>query len=778
VVNDEDFINLPISEYDFSVSAFYRLPKGFVHACSINNEKVLEIIQPVFERVQHAVLSLDNYDEQVEVVEPLEWYLEEEFNTFEIGLLEKKDELNKRLVNRSLKKAYRSPNFAFDCQALSLQLYIPEQRISCSTGRERVHFSIVLEGDRKSSIELECFSTQNYELLTEEAYMPVSGYSHIYQYEICLDSEIVKQFSFQKKPFLIFDSARGDILTLNKSIGHDVYLVVDKESQFESDGFHFVSHSSEQQYSVYYGQIHSDTLFIVNDEIISPSVDQIKRYSISTVQLYNKVELMTADKRLLPVFGSLPHIRVRTQNDIIKVHDFIIMNNKRAPFSILHKYYIADGSGDYLYDIHIDQPDTDNLCNSIVKLYINKDYTYEFGYIEELEYSFRESYYVDPKEVRVKHLYFKGCKDVFTKHYQFPMKSNNTRFKIQTQGGESRLCIQYPKVLYFFDTGELIPQYIHIQQLFHRALKIDSSFEKCFIQYEYGPDKKKLSINGKRISASIKEFSLTELRNNPRLEFGLYVIFGDDDKHMHEKKICDVYTSFKVLDNLSWRFYSKDSSIKMRGHLGEYLSFSAVYDNSREYIGKLTNVQQTSNDIEFVIDNEKIDQDIYIADYPLDGVFQLEIYEKKNVMGKHNSSQTLIYSEQNITLVNGVLVTANDLLNTTWKIKHTLSHTQKKRYSIQINNFYLKITDYDRKNNCYLADGYFINHDKKLYQSFNNPYSITDVSLDKRKIHFSIQDNAGNELAISEYGEVNNLHRYNPYHVSRLSAVILSEENS
>jgi hypothetical protein len=329
-----------------------------------------------------------------------------------------------------------------------------------------------------------------------------------------------------------------------------------------------------------------------------------------------------------------------------------------------------------------------------------------------------------------------------------------------------------------FDDNKPVPEAVHINQIFKRKIYIDCSFKNCTLCYEYGPEKKLISIQGRKKTASVKEYELTELRNNQSVDFRLLILFGEGE-HQQKIEITHVYTQFSMIRPLQWQFYSPTSSIKVKKHMGQYLTFSTVMDTDTTYQGVLINSQNGKECIQFNLDSKRKDQEIRIGNDPLNGCYYLEIFRIKKMMGMGSKERDLLYKSDTLHLIHGRILSADSLVNTTLKVNYTFipdyRHSNgRKPERVKINNFYLSITEYD--GNTYLADGYFLTHDKKIFQTFNNPYTLSQVRFQKQKVHFTISDNKGRDLSISCYGDVNNLNQFSPYRLSELSATILPGE--
>lgn len=769
---------------DLRTSPFYLLPKGFIHACSINDDIVFRIIKPIFIRVHDEVLALDaNAETEKEIVE-LDWYLEEELRIFKTQLIEEKETITTRLKGRAGKRAYRSPNFALDMNNLNIQLYVPEQRISSNEASDQVFFTITTSDEEKKHKLESLLYSQNEGMLTIEKSIQLKN---AFDVKLChllsSEGERLRAWQFPDQKFFLFDSTNGNLLTLSNIKGKDIYFCIKVTSTLESDVFTPVETSQGSPYAIYYGKTTEDVIIILDDEIITTDNIIIKNCTISERKRYKNVELVSPDNGTLAVYGDLPVVKLRSHEDISNIHDLIIINKERIPYTVRRKLYIPDGDGDYLYEINIDHPDLEGLQNQIIELTVCKRHSFSFVYLKDLTYSFSQPYYDDSKEVRVTELSFADCSKIFTRHYSFPARDSNRKFRIQIGGSEYRLCLKFPKVISKFDNDESIPENIHIQQIFQRSITVECSFEHCSLMYVYGEGKQPLRITGKRIDAATKIFDLYELRNNQRSEFSIYVEFGDGEL-LHKKKIVTVHSSFKLLTELTWLYYRRNSNIHVKNYEGQYLSFSAVLDMTAHYKGVLTKEEDETNLYEFRLDSDWQKQEIKLSEIPLSGTYSLEIMKEKKRLGMQSVQSSPVLSLQDIPLIGGQMLTFANLINKTLSChlakKREQMHHSKKHHDpyIQIHNFYLEIFDIDESQERLLANGYFIAGSKNIYQTRNNPYRLSNVAFNKEDICFTIEDENGQVPSLTPYGEINKETGPRPYRVSRLTARVMEGGNA
>jgi len=752
----------------------FHFRKSFRMALFLQQDNVLNELQGIFHVLHQAIVAnVQGSDRFLKLSDSTESYIHDAVKNFLVML---KSTHYEKLISESIKESggsrynFRRPGLYLNMTNLLLTIHIPAQRTFTKNPDSK--YSLKVTSDNKKIERLLEYRFYNDSpIYTREEDIEIRHYNGSLAWDVCLNGFSEKHYTCNEK--VLYFRSDGNRIDLPLSQEQELYVLVSDECVFECDDAS-PAKVPDTNYSIYCLQCNSKTLLFVDNKFVSPMAQDIPDLmERQSDVIYESVKIIDPIGETHPVYHSFPAFTIRSKNENMLREEYpVFINNKEIRYSITAKKLLCDGTDDILFDISI--PET-NYCDSGASVYhieigITKQYSKRIFLLRQLAFSFTDTMYFSKKDVRVQNLVFDSCNTFFSGSYAFPMKDNNTRFRLKLDNEEYRLVLQPPLIEATID-GKDILELLWGDNVFDKEISIDSDLDDIKVLARFS-DKSEKRLNLVHI-ANKRTIPLNSLAQWKYMgcDFANIVLVCKNQ----EKIITTICFRFTFLD--APHFFCNEQDVSQSSLVdkeGLFLICRTIGSDKVTYSGVLTYLA-TGAKYSFPLQgNNNVTSPVFITDqFVPNGNCKLEIYSKQKLMGHINGIESIEYSQEFQKLYDEPVIEQKEVLvaiGTIIDINCSDAGT--------IKNFFLRIDDELAGDVGFLAEGYFIHNGNQIYHSEFNPYLLTNIKIDGTTVTCSIRDANSQHPVLDRYGRVNPLKsdEVNPIRIHEISGKVLDIE--
>lgn len=712
---------------------------------------VFEELKEIFRLLHNAVLSFVSQKypakKRIEFSEPyIQTFVEKFYADLQAGKYEESIK-GKLEESKSKEWHFRRPGIYLDSNSMMLKLHVPEQRVFNTDAKSNYSVMVYYGNQRIERIlDFRYYNERPY--CTREEEIPLQRYHGDLTWKVCRNGVPIKEYRINKK--VLYFRNDGNSIELPLILEQELYVLVPEGCLFECDDASKIQ-IPDTNYSIYSVYCKTDTLLFIDDSFFSPMAQKIPDFMEKKKNVvYKSVKIINSNKDANPVYWSFPGFSIRAKDEKTLRNDYPIwINNIETTYSIEKKVTLCDGTDDFLFDIKIIDPEISGYGVHAYNLKIGcqGQYNRQIIIIPELSFSFTEPLFFSQKDVRVKHLGFDSSETVFSSTYPFPMKVNNTKFRINIEGDEYRIALQPPLIEITID-GKELPKTLWYDDVLEKSILITSEIEEISTETRFS-DNSERKLNQLRTANGVI-VSLRPLAQDRIVgkDFATISIVCNGS----EKVITTIYFKFNFIEGP--RFFCNEQGFSQSSFVdreGLYLTSKMIGSEDIIYNGIITYLA-TGEKHSFPLQmNKGVILPVFITDkFIPNGRCSLEISSEKKLMGCKNGVKKIEYEKEFNKLYDEPVVE-----NIPISIKiDTIIEFDSSDVGF-VNNFFLRIDDELTGNDGFLAEGFFLHNKNEVPLTDHNPYTITEIKIDGNKVSCTITDNKGHLPVLDRYGRVN-----------------------
>jgi len=742
IEDDEDTEQLP-----------FHFRKSFRMAAFLQNALVFDQLQELFRLIHESVIRSANQTfTEITIPDHVEPYIQE----IVAGILQEPVSSKYSTIIREnytgsdgIRHRFRRPGIILDPESMMLKLFIPEQRVFNREAGFRFKVLIAIGSEEfETPLSFRYFSNQPF--CTREQELDILAYHGSVSWKICRNGITIKENHVEEK-VLYFDT-EGNGIQLPLTEAQDVFILVSDDCSFECDDASPFD-LENVKYKVFFTTCNENTLFLVDNVFISPFAKKVPNFvEKHKDSVYQSVSIISADNAIYSVYKVFPEFAIRAKDEKTLRSSYpLYLDDIKIEYTILKKSSLYDGSDEYVFDIAI--PASYHVSQSVSRFDLEIGAPVKLKktlfIIKNLEFSFSDPLYFSRDEVRVQALFFESCETFFSGSYSFPMKDNNTRYRIMLDNEEYRLGL-IPPIIHVTLDNLPVPEISWWEDIYDKKMHIatDLSSLRVFVRFSNKTERmlSPVLINGQR------EYALSGLsRANIPCDDPVDMVVDINGK---QKLITTIYYKFAFLEDP--RFLCSDqcnTSSPLINKEGFFMFAKMMGSKRKKYEGVLTYLT-TGQDYKFDLPiSEHGLESVFITDqFVVNGRSKLTVQSKSAVFGKKEKIEAVEYERIFDSLYEENQREAQDVVKiTTESILEVESSSGTCIY-----NFFLEIDDDLFGAEGFLANGFFIaKNGSKIYHTFFNPYTITDIIFYGNEISCTIKDKNGKCPGVDKYGRVN-----------------------
>jgi len=752
-----------------SVSSLFRyLPVSLRLASFKDPKRTTTEILPVYRVVERIQLS-----EAEVALEEAElgdlWHLKEPFDALlpELQEARHKERDSGRGRNPHFRR-FRTPTVFFDFAEFELRLFIPEQRLD-----EEIRDTLpIVVYSAKDTLVLTQFSVPVYTAggvwrLTEESSIPLPRFTDDLSAVFETSNGVTKNFIVGSR-WSILDN-EGIPIRGTPTPGSDVYILIEESVDFQCSGSELEFDGSDVGFRLHHLFLERNTVFFVDGRPIAPCLDRVPVFSVD--EQYRVTDAFVTPESdhedRIPVYREFPAFSFRVSKDVDAGTDLaLIINGSRIRYDVRRDAPVADGSGERLIEIF---PFSFALSAG-AGIYVGEisgvpGSTFRFVVLHNLTFEFENRLSTDLNRPKVIALSFDDSENAFTRNYEFPSKSDTTRFRLRLGETDCRLHVQPHHVSWTFSDGSSVPVHVSLSAGATKEIIVRHTAGSCrVVATPSDGSVPTFPLASRSIGDGLLAFPLRTLQNvrSGNIELSIVVSHSSWGKLAFERvEVCTVHISFAFLDGPTMLLNTGESVLSKHLSLGYNVSYQAIGDGRSQYL--LSVIDRSGNAIVTVEVYADGDQhDSYLKDIIADGRYSFRVVRRKPpLMGRTDSVEETVFTGQSFALRGGAVKDADDMTGEVFRCVEAVQDAllrsgRKTRVKRPVENFYLRITDTISENHDeFLADGFFFLNGREQSQYDHNPYRIRVLERNGGKIKLRISDANGAGIRVDRHKHVN-----------------------
>jgi hypothetical protein len=762
--NDDQTGNLNLSTI---ASLFQYLPNSLLFAGLRNKEATVRELIPLYEIVERIVLSdSDGIPDDVgltglwQLKEPVSEIAKEIMESAQVGHV-----VSRRRDPMFIR--FRTPTVFFNFERSSISLFFPEQRLDTET---RAELPVTLDSASRPSLRTQMtvpvYTAGGIWRLTEESTVSLPRYTDDLSVKFTTSVGETKEF-FITDRWLLLDTDGFPVKGI-PTPGSDVYVLVEESVDFECSGSELEFDGSDVGFRLHHLFLERNTVFFVDGKPIAPCLDHVPAFSVDEQYRVTDayVTLEKDDKDRIPVYREFPALSFRVPEDVdASTVLSLIINGSRVSYDVRRDAPVADGSGERLIEIF---PFSFAL-RAGAGIYVGEiagvpDSFFRFVVLHNLTFEFENRLSTDLNRPKVIALSFDDSENSFTRNYEFPSKSDTTRFRLRLGETDCRLHVQPHHVSWTFSDGSSVPVHVSLSAVADKEIMVRHTAGSCRVVATPSDGSiPTFPVTSRRVEDGVLAFPLRTLQNvrSGNIALSIVVSHSSWGKMAFERvDICTVHTSFEFLDGPKTLLNTGESVLSKHLALGYNVSYQAIGDGRSRYL--LSVIDRSGNavvTVEVYADGEQYDS--YLKDIIADGRYSFRVVRSRRLMGRTESVEEVVFTGKSFALRGGSVKDADDMTGEVFRCVEAVQDAllrSGRRLSVKrpVENFYLRITDAVSENHeDFLADGFFFLDGREQHHYDHNPYRLRVLERNGAKIKLRISDADGAGIRVDRHKHVN-----------------------
>lgn len=751
-----------------SVSSLLRyLPLSLRLASLKDPEQTTNDLVSVYQVVERVLLSDAEIDlEDVDLGEV--WHLKEPFQSVLSELEESRRAENDTGRTRNPRfRRFRTPTVFFDFSKSELRLFVPEQRLD---DEARDSLPITVESASyplaATRFSLQVYTAGGVWRLTEESSVSLPRYTEDLSVSFETSNGERKSFSVGSRWSLL--DSEGTPIRGTPNPGSDVYVLVERSVDFQCNGSDVEYDGSEFGFRLHHLFLEKNAVFFVDGRPVAPCLDRVPGFSIDEQYRVSDAFLTPESNHedYIPVYREFPSFSFRTGESTEPQGDLaLIIDGSRVSFDVRRDVPVADGSGDRLVEIFpfrfALQAKGDIYAGEIARV---PGSSFRFAVLHNLDFAFEKRLSTDYSRPRVMSLSFDGAEQAFTKFYEFPSKSDTTRFRIKLGDADYRLHVTPHHVSWTFQDGESVSDHVSLAAIAQKELVVRYSTGSCRVVAT--PSDGSIAtfpLTSRMNAEGVAAFPLRTLQNIRSGSIALSIIVSNPawgKMEFERVDVCSIHTSFAFLDGPAIQLNTVGSVLSKHLPPGNYVSYKAIGDGrSQHLLSVLDSSGEPIATTEIHADGSR--HESFLMELIPNGRYSIKVVRVRRLMGRTQSSEEEVFGGEPFVLRDGIPKDDNDLTGEVFRcveaIQDALLNNGKSiRVKRPVENFYLRVTETISESPVeFLADGFFFLNGREQNHYDHNPYRLRVLERHDEKIKLRISDVHGEGVRVDRHKHVN-----------------------
>lgn len=760
--NDDEGVTIDLS----SVNSLLRyLPLSIRVACYLDSKQMIDEIVALYRIVERILLSGGSFDFDNADLGG-NWHLRSSLQLF-VDNRDEYSQIGRGLVAGNQRfRRYRTPIIFYDFTSSQLCLLVPEQRLD-NEERDRLLFLVTSIMDKSASIEasIPIYTAGGIWRLSEETSITLSRFTDDLTVEFMTPAGDQRKYRVGSQWTLL--DGEGLPIRGAPTPGSDVYILVEKSVDFECDESETETDRPEIGFKLFHLFLERNTVFFINHQPIAPCLERVPDFIVSDEhRVRNAFVTPESDQQdHIPIYRDFPTFafRVGSDSDINKSLSLIV-NGSRTEFIIKRESELFDGSGDRRIEILPSEFKVDvNLSICTGEILGVPGSSFRFALLQNFNFSFEHRLSTEINRPRVMQLSFDGAEEAFSKFYEFPSKSDTTRFRIKLKEVDYRLFVEPNRVTWSLSDGTKLPEHLSIADVVEKELLVNLSAGSCRVLAT--PSESSHStflLHSRTVSDGTYAFSLRTLQNVRSGSVNLEIFVSNTTwgvRDFERVPVCTAYASLSFLETPKFTLTSDRSVFKDLAP-GLYVTYKAIAESRSKF--ELSLIDEFGSTVAGtkMFGNGELHK-AFLTTSIRDGTYSFRISRGRSLMGRTTLDVETVYAGSAFAVRDGSVREVDDLRGVIFHCIDALQEAiryngKTEHFKHKIENFFLKVVDAvegDKKE--FLADGFFIHEGRIQLQHDHNPYIFRIISEDNDQLILRIADSNGEALHIDTHHHIN-----------------------